>query len=79
MAGLLDLFLDDSNLLAANGHSRRTVGQGGSENFVAYNVVGAAQTLHLNVSDPLPYYGSAGGPVLDGEFGDSQAGESPFS
>ena len=79
MPGLLNLFLDDNNLLASNGHSRRTIGQGGSEAFVAYNTVGAAQILHLQVSDPLPYYFGEGGPVLDGEFGNSQAAPGLYS
>lgn len=76
---LIDLFLQDNSTLQANGHSRRNSGQAGTENFVAYNTVGAAQTLHNQISAPLPYFGTQGGPILDGEFGDSQVSPSPFS
>lgn len=78
MAGLLDLFLQDNSLLVQNGHSRRVAGQAGTENFVAYNTVGAAQTLHNQITAPLPYFGGAGGPIIDGEFGDSQATQGLF-
>ena len=33
--------------------------------FVAYNVVGAAQELHSLITSPLPYQGGAAGPIVD--------------
>ena len=71
MAGLLDFFLSDNTLLAANGHSRRATGQGATETYTSYNTVGATQELHLLVSDPLPYYGTQGGPINTTDVGGS--------
>ena len=54
MAGLLDLFQDDAFGLGDSAHSRKLKGnQNLEEQFLAYNVVGAAQNLHNLITSPL--------------------------
>ena len=66
MAGLLELFQNDQFGLGDSAHSRKLKGDKNLEvDFVAYNVVGAAQELHTLITAPLPYQGGAVGPIID--------------
>lgn len=66
MAGLLQLFQGDKFGLGDSAHSRKLKGEGNLEvEFVAYNVVGAAQELHQLITAPLPYQGGVAGPIID--------------
>lgn len=66
MAGLLELFQDDAFGLGDSAHSRKLKGnQNLEEQFLAYNVVGAAQNLHNLITSPLPYKGTQAGPIID--------------
>ena len=66
MAGLLEIFQNDQFGLGTTAHSRKLQGQTNLETeFVAYNVVGAAQELHTLITAPLPYQGGAAGPIID--------------
>jgi hypothetical protein len=66
MAGLLELFQNDQFGLGDSAHSRKLKGNKDLEvEFVAYNVVGAAQELHSLITAPLPYQGGAAGPIVD--------------
>lgn len=66
MAGLLEIFQKDQFGLGTSAHSRKLQGQTNLETeFVAYNVVGAAQELHSLITAPLPYKGGAAGPIID--------------
>lgn len=66
MAGILDLFQNDEFGLGDSAHSRKLKGSANLETeFVAYNVVGAAQELHSLITAPLPYQGGAAGPIVD--------------
>ena len=66
MAGLLEIFQNDQFGLGTSAHSRKLQGQTNLETeFVAYNVVGAAQELHNLITAPLPYKGGAAGPIID--------------
>jgi hypothetical protein len=66
MAGLLELFQNDQFGLGDSAHSRKLKGDKNLEvDFVAYNVVGAAQELHTLITAPLPYQGGAAGPIID--------------
>ena len=66
MAGLLEIFQNDQFGLGDSAHSRKLKGNADIEvEFVAYNVVGAAQELHSLITSPLPYQGGAAGPIVD--------------
>ena len=66
MSGLLDIFQNDQFGLGDSAHSRKLKGNQNLEvDFIAYNTVGAAQTLHNQITAPLPYKGSAAGPIND--------------
>lgn len=66
MSGLLDIFQKDQFGLGDSAHSRKLKGNNNLEvEFVAYNVVGAAQELHTLITAPLPYKGGAAGPIND--------------
>ena len=66
MSGLLDIFQNDQFGLGDSAHSRKLKGNSNLEvEFIAYNVVGAAQELHSKVTAPLPYKGGAAGPIND--------------
>jgi hypothetical protein len=66
MAGILELFQNDQFGLGDSAHSRKLKGSADLEvQFVAYNVVGAAQELHSLITAPLPYQGGAAGPIID--------------
>jgi hypothetical protein len=66
MSGLLNIFQNDQFGLGDSAHSRKLKGNANLEvEFVAYNVVGAAQELHTLITAPLPYKGGAAGPIND--------------
>lgn len=66
MAGILELFQNDQFGLGDSAHSRKLKGSADLETeFVAFNVVGAAQELHSLITAPLPYQGGAAGPIVD--------------
>tara|TARA_R110001583_G_scaffold61242_1_gene181230 strand:- start:128 stop:334 length:207 start_codon:yes stop_codon:yes gene_type:complete len=66
MSGLLNIFQNDQFGLGDSAHSRKLKGNSNLEvEFVAYNVVGAAQELHTLITAPLPYKGGAAGPIND--------------
>ena len=70
MSGILSLFQTDQLGLGTSAHSRKLQGNSNLEvEFVAYNVVGAAQELHTLITHPLPYKGSAAGPINDSTAG----------
>jgi len=67
MPGLKDKFLQDGSIhsrQAQNGQQSSTPGNGAFFTAIDFQDLNAMQA-HLNLSDPLPYYGGTGATISD--------------
>ena len=67
MAGLKEKFLQDGSIhsrQAQNGQQSSTAGGGAYFTAIDFQDLNAMQA-HLNISEPLPYYGGTGATISD--------------